>query len=368
LKIRDVRLHVLPDLPLSQSINVAWAPGAPWTTAGRAFVEVQTDEGITGWGPPVDGRLLEKAIAPYLVGADPFAIEQNVRILRDAGGGWVLEIALWDIIGKACGQPLYKLWGGHRDRVRAYSSCMEPRGGEQRAEDALRRYEENWRAIKLRIHAWTIAEDIRQVEKVREAVGDRMEIMVDANQAQSPGTIQPKPGPFWDFQRALDTARELQRLGVCWLEEPLDRYDWEGLARLCEAVEMPIAGGENNRGLHEFRWMIERDVYDIIQPEVHNTEPISQMRKIVALSEMHRKLVVPHHGVDGFGFLAHLHLCASAPNTPYVEIFNEPPGYSAQVFQNILAEPLLPDANGDILLPQRPGLGIEPHPDLLKAK
>jgi D-galactarolactone cycloisomerase len=368
MKVRDIRLHVLPDLPLSQSINVAWAPGAPWTTAGRAFVEVQTDDGITGWGPPVDGRLLETAITPYLVGADPFAIEQNVRILRDAGGGWVLEIALWDIIGKACGQPLYKLWGGHRDRVRAYSSCMESRSGEQRAEDALRRYEENWRAIKLRIHAWTIAEDVRQVEKVREAVGDRMEIMVDANQAQSPGTIQPKPGPFWDFQRALDTARELQRLGVYWLEEPLDRYDWEGLARLCEAVEIPIAGGENNRGLHEFRWMIERNVYDIIQPEVHNTEPISQMRKIVALSEMHQKLVVPHHGVDGFGFLAHLHLCASAPNTPYVEIFNEPPGYSAQVFQNILAEPLLPDANGDILLPQRPGLGIEPHPDLLRTK
>jgi L-alanine-DL-glutamate epimerase-like enolase superfamily enzyme len=368
MKIRSIRLHALPQVPLSQSIDVAWAPGAPWTSADRAFVEVQTDEGITGYGPPVDGRLLETAIAPYLMGADPFAIEQNVRILRNAGDGWVLEIALWDIIGKACGQPLYKLWGGHKDRVRAYSSCMEVRSGEQRAEDALRRYEEGWRAIKLRIHDWTIAEDVRQVEKVREAVGDRMEIMVDANQAQDPGTIQPKPGPVWDFQRALDTARELQRLGVCWLEEPLDRYDWEGLARLCEAVEIPIAGGENNHGLHEFRWMIEQDVYDIIQPEVHNTEPISQIRKIVALSEMYRKLVVPHHGEDGLGFLAHLHLCASAPNMPYVEIFNEPPGYSAQVFQNILAEPLLPDANGDILLPQRPGLGVEPHPDLLKAR
>jgi L-alanine-DL-glutamate epimerase-like enolase superfamily enzyme len=368
MKIRSIRLHVLPQMPLSQSIDVAWAPGAPWNRADRAFVEVQTDEGITGYGPQVDDRLLETAIAPYLIGADPFAIEQNVRILRAAGDGWVLEIALWDIIGKACGQPLYKLWGGHKDRVRAYSSCMEVRSGEQRAEDALRRYEEGWRAIKLRIHDWTIAEDVRQVEKVREAVGDRMEIMVDANQAQAPGTIQPKPGPVWDFQRALDTARELQRLGVCWLEEPLDRYDWEGLASLCEAVEIPIAGGENNHGLHEFRWMIEQDVYDIIQPEVHNTEPISQIRKIVALSEMHRKLAVPHHGEDGFGFLAHLHLCASAPNMPYVEIFNEPPGYSAQVFQNILAEPLLPDANGDILLPQRPGLGVEPHPDLLKAR
>jgi L-alanine-DL-glutamate epimerase-like enolase superfamily enzyme len=75
-----------------------------------------------------------------------------------------------------------------------------------------------------------MADDIRQVEKVCEAVGDRMEIMVDANQAQLPGTVQPAPGPVWDFQRALDTAREFQRLGVRWLEEPLGRYDWEGLA------------------------------------------------------------------------------------------------------------------------------------------
>jgi D-galactarolactone cycloisomerase len=367
MRIRDIKLHALPDIPLSQPIAPAWSPGGTWATVNSSFVEVQTDEGITGYGPPVDERLLPTAIVPYLVGADPFAIERNVQVLRNAGGGWVLEIALWDIIGKACGQPLYKLWGGHKDRVRAYSSCMEVRTGEQRAEDALRRHEEGWRAIKLRIHAWTIEEDVRQVEKVREAVGDRMEIMVDANQAQAPGTVQPKPGPVWDFQRALDTARELQRLGVRWLEEPLDRYDWEGLARLCEMVEVPIAGGENNLGLHEFRWMIEQNVYDIIQPEVHNTEAISQIRKIVALAEMHRKLVIPHHGEDGFGFLAHLHLCASAPNMPYVEIFNEPPAYSAEVFQSILAEPLLPDSNGDIMVPQRPGLGVEPRPDLVRA-
>ena len=82
---------------------------------------------------------------------------------------------------------------------------------------------------------------------------------------------------------------------------------------------------------------------------------------------MYRKPVVPHHGEDGFGFLAHLHLIASAPNATYVEIFNEPPNYSAQVFQTILEEPLLPDSNGDILLPQGPGLGIGPRLDLLKG-
>jgi L-alanine-DL-glutamate epimerase-like enolase superfamily enzyme len=113
--------------------------------------------------------------------------------------------------------------------------------------------------------------------------------------------------------------------------------------------------------------MIERDVYDIIQPECHRSEGISRIRKIAALAEMHNKPVVPHHGMDGLGFLAHLHLCAAIANSPYVEIFHEPPAYSAQVFQTILAEALLPDANGDILVPQRPGLGVEPRPELLRA-
>jgi len=373
MKIRDIKLHQLPDIPLSETVAPAWSPGRTWTTVNSSFVEVQTDEGITGYGPPVAGygppvaeRLLPMDIAPYLVGKDPFDWERNIDVLRMAGGGWALEVALWDIIGKACGQPLYKLWGGYSDRVRAYASTIEVREPEQRAEDALRSYEEGWRAIKLRIHRWDMAEDVRQVEKVCEAVGDRMDIMVDANQAQLPGVVQPTPGPVWDFQRALDTARELQRLGVRWLEEPLGRHDWENLTRLCEMVEIPIAGGENNLGLHEFRWMIERNVYDIIQPECHK-EGISEIRKIASLAEMHHKLVIPHTGVDGFGFLAHLHLAAAIPNSRYVEILHEPPAYPAQVFQILLAEPLLPDSNGDILVPQGPGLGVEPHPDLLKA-
>jgi L-alanine-DL-glutamate epimerase-like enolase superfamily enzyme len=377
MKIRDIRLHALPDVPLAQPIAPAWAPGEMWVVNNPSFIEVLTDEGITGYGPAggagpatrltIDERRLQSAVVPYLVGADPFAIEQHLVVLRNAGGCWGVEIALWDVIGKACGQPLYKLWGGYKDRVRAYSSCMEVRPGEQRAEDALARYEEGWRAIKLRIHDWDLKDDVRQVEKVREAVGGRMEVMVDANQAQSPGTVRPQSGPKWDRQRALDTARELQRLGVRWLEEPLDRYDWDGLARLCQAVEIPIAGGENNRGLHEFRWMIERDVYDIIQPDALIGVSITELRKVAVLAETHHKLVVPHHGMDGFGFLAHLHACAALPNTPYVEMFHEPPGYPTQVFQAALAEPLLPDGNGDILLPQRPGLGVEPRPELLKA-
>jgi D-galactarolactone cycloisomerase len=112
--------------------------------------------------------------------------------------------------------------------------------------------------------------------------------------AQQPGTPQPEEGPVWRYERALETARELRRLGVFWLEEPLDRYDFEGLKRLCAEVDILIAGGENNIGLHELRWLIEHDVYDVIQPEAMVAETMSGLRKIAALGELHRKLVAPH--------------------------------------------------------------------------
>src|SRR5215212_9650127 len=106
---------------------------------------------------------------------------------------------------------------------------------------------ESVQSIKLRLHHATMREDLETVERVREAVGDGMAIMVDANQAQSSGNWQ--PGVRWDFRRAAETARELQELGCYWLEEPLPRYAFRDLARLSALVELPIAGGENNRGV-----------------------------------------------------------------------------------------------------------------------
>jgi D-galactarolactone cycloisomerase len=346
-------------------VRPAWAPGSTWTSRGATLVKLTTDDGIVGWGVPgyADTPLLESWIKPRLLGQDPFALEQHARVFRNAGGLWGVEIALWDIIGKACGQPLYKLWGGYRDRVPGYASCVELRSGEQRADDAAARQAEGWRAIKLRLHDWTLQADIAQVEAVRRVMGDDFVILTDANQAQQPGTPQPEEGPVWRYERALHTARELQRLGVFWLEEPLDRYDFEGLRRLCAEVDMLIAGGENNRGLHELRWLIEQDIYDVIQPEAMVAETLSGLRKIAALGEMHHKLVAPHHGGGGLGLAAHLHLACAIPNSSYFEMLHEPPGMSAADFQWYLAAPLEVDRNGDIEAPRGPGLGVEPDPD-----
>jgi D-galactarolactone cycloisomerase len=362
MKITDIQTMQLAGPALPRPMKPAWAPGSQWHRFGGTIVKVFTDEGIVGLGSPGYNvtPLIESWIKPQLIGQDPFALERHARIFRNAGTGWGIEIALWDIIGKACGQPVYKLWGGFRDRVPAYASCIEVSTPQQRADDALCAKADGWQAMKIRFHEWTMNADIAQAEAVRRATGDDFTILVDANQAQLPGTLQPDPGPVWTYERALRTARELQQLGVYWLEEPLDRYDYENLTRLCEAVEILIAGGENNVGLHEYRQLIERNCYDVLQPEAMVGETMSQIRKACALAEMHRKLCAPHHGGGGLGFVAHLHLCAAIPNCPFVEVFHDAPGFTSDIFQWYLAEPLkLDPADGCIVLPSKPGLGVE---------
>src|SRR5262249_61225289 len=130
----------------------------------------------------------------------------------------------------------------------------------------------------LRLQDWTRVDDVAQVEGVRKAMGDDFVLLVDANQAQQPGTPQPEEGPVWTYERALQTALELERLGVFWLEEPLDRYDFEGLRRVCQAVQILIAGGEDNRGRHELRLLVGQDVYDASQPGAMVAERISSLR------------------------------------------------------------------------------------------
>ena len=361
MKITDIQTFQLAGPELVEPMHPAWAPGSTWHRWGGTVVKVFTDEGIVGLGSPgyVATGIIDSWIKPQLVGKDPFALEQHARIFRNAGQAWGIEMALWDIIGKACNVPVYKLWGGFRDRVPAYASLIDVRNGERRAEDTLRIQADGWRATKLRIHDWTMKEDLAQVEAVRRAVGDEFTILVDANQAQQPGTPQPDLSVVWTYERAVQTARELEKLGVYWLEEPLDRYDFEGLTRLAAAVDILIAGGENNRGLHEYRWLIDRDCYDVIQVEAMVGETMTQLRKAAGYAEMHRKQIAPHHGGGGIGFIAHLHLCAAIPNCPFVEVFHDLPGLSSDVFQWYLAEPVkLDPADGCMAVPQGPGLGV----------
>jgi L-alanine-DL-glutamate epimerase-like enolase superfamily enzyme len=370
LKITDVRVRPVKLVREIGSIEPAWNPGSQtvFRVGGGSIVEIHTDQGLIGEGPGMDTALVD-AVKAQLVGKDPFDTEQHTARLRyyAAGtsyrGSASVDIALWDLIGKACNQPLYKLWGGVKDKVPAYASMIRLSTPEERAHLASELAAAGWKAIKLRLHHESMREDIRTVELVRKAVGDRMEIMTDANQAQSSGNWQ--PGVLWTFERAVATARELQRLGCYWLEEPLPRYAFDRLAELNRLVEVPLAGGENNRGLHEFVQMVTSGAYDILQPESMVTEGVTGLRKIGVLAEAFGKRVVPHHGGGDLGTVAHLHLIASWPHAPYYELLHDPPIGSYEHRFGIFEEPPVVDREGYVRVPDKPGLGVTVRRDLL---
>ena len=160
--------------------------------------------------------------------------------------------------------------------------------------------------------------------------------MVDANQAG----IEPGHGGHqrWGFRRALEVARELERLGVVWLEEPLDRYDYDGLARLRDRLDtLKIAGGEDNHGLHEFKLLIDRGCFDILQPDALLSEGIFQLRKVAAMAEAANLEVAPHTWGNGIGLLANLHLAASSPNCAWLEFPHDPPsGFTLEARDQML--------------------------------
>ena len=371
LKITQVRLVSLKTAREVGSLEPAWDQGGRMTfrVGGGTYLEVHTDQGLVGIGPALDESLL-RTVNEQLAGKDPFDVEAHAARLdyfggrRARGGTSSVDIALWDLIGKASGQPLYRLWGGGKEKVVAYASAIRLSSPGRAASLAVQLLEEGWKAIKLRLHHETFEEDVLTAEAVRAAVGDRMAIMADPNQAQSPSSWQ--PGVRWDLPRAVTTARELERLGVRWLEEPLPRYAFDELRALSAAVDIPIAGGEGNSGLHEFGWMMERDVYDIYQPDCRVSGGITELRAIAALARAFGKRVVPHHGGGSLGTIAHLHLVASWPHAPYVELLHEPPVGSYRHRLAIFRDPPTLDADGHLPVPQGPGLGVEIDPDLIE--
>ncbi len=269
---------------------------------------------------------------------------------------WFVEIALWDILGKVAGLPVYKLLGNVRDTIPAYASTGQNRTPGERADDARRLQDEGFRAIKLRVHNDAVADDVAQVAAVRRAVGDAMAIMVDANQTDVHDA--PFPGPHWTYHRALETVRALAEYRVTWLEEPLPRHDYEGLRRLRATSPIPISGGEVNQGFAELQRLLADGCYDILQPDVTLCEGLLRTRALATLAHAASVLVVPHTWGDPLGMVANLHLAAAIPNTSYFEFPHDPPAFPSAVYQQTLKEPLAVE-DGMVALPQGPGLGVE---------
>ncbi len=365
LKITDVKIVNLKVVKEVGSLEPAWSLGSQtaFRVGGGSIVEIHTDQGLVGIGHSISQNALP-AIRDYLIGKDPFDTELHSPTMSHADppirGVASIDVALWDLVGKACGQPLYKLWGGGKDRVMPYASMVQLSTPEERADLAVQLMSEGWKAMKLRLHAPTMKEDLRVFEVVKKAVGDKMVLMVDPNQGHPV-----RLGIEWDFNRALETGRALQDMGCAWFEEPLKRDDLEGHAELARQLEMPIAGGEGDSDLNKFADMVRLNAFDYLNPE-SLIVGIYGIRKIGGMAQMFGKQMVPHNGNFRTGTIAHLHLLASWSNGPYIEILHDPPIGSYLHNFNIFKNPPLLDKDGYLPVPQGPGLGVEIDPDLIE--
>jgi L-alanine-DL-glutamate epimerase-like enolase superfamily enzyme len=363
VKIERVRLE-RRSIELDPPFNAAWDP-EPRRSFEATLVIVETDEGITGIGSgdTMDGF---ERYEHLFVGQDPLAVERHVAVLETitfhAGRYWPLEAALWDLAGKAAGKTAAELLGGQLGRVAAYASTGEQRSPAERAESAQRLREEGFKALKLRIDRTNLDEGLAGVEAVREEVGDSMEIMVDLNQGwRMPGDI----GPALDFATVVSTAAQLRELDVFWLEEPLPREDLKGYASLRQDSGLRIAGGEMARTTRELEAFEAADALDVYQPDAVLSVGLLRERELAERVTARGHFFAPHTWTNGIGLLANLHLTAGVGGGPYFEFPYDPPGWTPERRDFMLAEPVRVDAEGFVTVPDRPGLGFELADDLV---
>jgi D-galactarolactone cycloisomerase len=367
LRITRVQTTEVRNVPTGKGLVLPWDPKKiPQDTRDYVFTQFFTDQGIVGTTadgeyklPPGIAREVQSRAEAYFIGKDPFEIEVHSRDFFQQKSPvrlFFLEIGLWDIIGKALGQPLYRLWGAHTNRVQPYAATVHfSKSPEERAEDALRYLETGFRAIKLRLHAMEYEGDLVLPRKVIDAVRGRMEVMVDANQA---GKKEGDPPPVWSVDRAIRTARALEEMGLYWLEEPLNRFAFDDLAKVRASLKkMHLAGGEGNVGLKDFATMMQKGSFSYLQPDPVQSGPISVVRKIGALAESFDVPFGPHHGKSGVGMLISLHMQCAAPNSGYLEYMYDPGFWNPEGFQVGFTAPWPVDKAGYVYAPEKPGLG-----------
>ena len=364
MKITGVRVQ-LCHFPLPEMFSPSWLPGFPQMTNGCAIYRLQTDEGLEGVtaGPLIadEAKGLVNLLRLVLTGRDPTQVEDIFKLLRSATRAlglraWHIEPACWDLIGKAAGLPVWRLLGGARQLIRAYASTGELREPKRRVDDALELRDQGFTALKLRIRFATIEEDLAVVRAVREAVPD-MKIMVDANQGWRVHGFAEYPE--WDLARAVRTARALEELDITWLEEPLDQFDYRGYADLRRRTTVPLAAGEMLSDLHGFRDLVERRAVDILQPDAVLTGGILMARKVAAMAEAAGMGFAPHTWTNGIGLRINMQVMGSVPNAEWCEYPIDPPGWTVDARDAMLAEPTRIDPDGFVTMPETPGLGIE---------
>ncbi len=370
-------------IPLEPAFRASWDP-VPRTSFTSHIVRVRAGgfEGV-GSGDAMPGLA---DCGGLFIGEDVFAFDRHARVCENLsfhyGRMWPVEVAIWDLAAKIRGLPLWRLVVEHEHqadstraqqaaplhgdgafaagRVRVYASTGERVSAAERAASAVVLRDAGFPAIKVRFHAEDPAEDIAVVRAVREAVGSSMEIMVDANQGwRMPWDIS----PAWDVKTALDVADQLSRLGVYWLEEPLDRHDYRDLAYLKKWSTVKIAGGEGNRELAEFDEYLAHGSFDVLQPDVAWTTGVRRGVEIARKAADAGVMYTPHTWGDGLVLMANLQVVAACASSgfgtaPFVEYAYDPPNWTPERRDFMLASPIVME-DGWVSLPDAPGLGVE---------
>ena len=365
-----------------------WYSQVPCGERQSLLVRIATSDGLVGWGEggvsmpvaPV-AACVREVFAPRLLGRDPLATgplwEELYALSRDWGRKSTpidalsaVDIALWDIRGKAAGKPVHALLGGaFRDRVRRYATGLYYRGADPEdvpsqlafvREEAQRLLALGFTAIKGKIGLLSPADDLRRMEALRETAGDAALLMADANHAYNRHT-------------ALAVGRALEGLGFHWLEEPVVPEDLDGCAALRRQLAIPIATGETEYTRYGFLEILRRDAADILQPDLARCGGLSEAMRILALATSFHTPVCLHVWGSGVALAAALQFCAVQAPCPHTALPRAPenePMLEYDCSPNPLREELLAEpfaVEGDaVLIPQGPGLGIEIEPAALE--
>lgn len=360
MKITDVRLEMFK-----------WARARPITNGLYTYthnllniVVVETDASLTGIGltnavevSPDIGASIVAHFRKALIGLDPLDNERiwhemwRPKLVGRRGittrvlGG--IDIALWDLKGKAAQMPLYKLLGGYTDRVDTYIAggyYEEGKGLDELAAEMRDNVALGARAVKIKVGALSINEDVERVKVCREAIGPDIRLMVDANNA-------------YRHYQAIEFARKVEPYNLFWFEEPVEPDDYRGQQEITRATSVPIAAGENEYTRYGFRDLIERRAVDILQPDALVMGGITEFMKVAALAQANDLDVSPHGAQE-----VHIHLVAAIPNGLILEYYRD----TVDPMHGKIWEHELEIDDGFVKAPDRPGLGLEPKWETLE--
>ena len=374
MKITDVKTYVL-EYQLGEEQVFRYSQD--WHSSRTVMiVEVSTDEGITGVGeasgpPRISSAIIEHIYRSYLVGKDPMdrevIWEELYNKLRDHGQKGLsvealsaVDIALWDIIGKYLNVPVHKLFGGsYRRKVKVYATGFYRRKTHHSTEDlikeAIQYIRNGLKAFKVKI-GFDLTRDVTDIKAIRNAVGDDVLIMIDANHAYNAST-------------AIKVGKEVEPYGIYWFEEPVPPEDIEGYLEVKLALDIPIAGGEAEFTRFGFKHLISSRAVDIVQPDCCVTGGLTEAKRIATLANTWGIQCIPHVWGSAISMAAALQLMAVLPPCPPSLNPIEPLfelDQSPNIFrENLVINPLqIKDGYAEI--PKEAGLGITLNRDFLK--